>query len=57
MGMTVEQAIKEAIQAEKTAENVYRGLAQKFGSEPEIADFWGQFVVDEVNHAEWIKKT
>ena len=55
MGMTVEQAIIEAIQAEKTAEEVYLGLEQKFRGEPEIAAYWKQFAVDEANHAEWIK--
>jgi rubrerythrin len=54
MRMTVEQAIKEAIQAEKTAENVYLGLEQKFRAEAEIAAYWKQFAVDEANHAEWI---
>ena len=54
MRMTVEQAIKEAIQTEKTAENVYLGLEQKFRAEPEIAAYWKQFAVDEANHAEWI---
>jgi rubrerythrin len=55
MGMTVEQAIIEAIQAEKTAEEVYLGLEQKFRCEPEVAAYWKQFAVDEFNHAEWIK--
>ena len=54
MRMTVEQAVKEAIQAEKTAEEVYLGLEQKFRGEPEIAAYWKQFAVDEANHAEWI---
>jgi rubrerythrin len=54
MRMTVEQAVKEAIQAEKTAEEVYLGLEQKFRGEPEIAAYWKQFAVDEANHAGWI---
>jgi hypothetical protein len=40
MRMTVEQAIKEAIQAEETAEEVYLGLEHKFRSEAEIAAYW-----------------
>jgi rubrerythrin len=54
MGMTIEQAIAEAIQAEKSAENLYLGLAQKFCSVPEVASFWKQFAIEEANHFEWL---
>jgi len=52
--MTVAQAIKEAIQAEKTFEEIYLGLEHKFRGEAEIAAFWKQFAVEEAKHAEWI---
>jgi rubrerythrin len=54
MRMTVRQAIKEAIQAEKTAENVYLGFEQKFRGDLRLAAFWKQFATDEANHALWI---
>jgi rubrerythrin len=55
MGMTIQQAFIEAIQAEKSAENLYRGLEQKFSSEPEVASFWKQFATEEANHLEWLQ--
>ena len=54
MGMTVQQAFTEAINAEKSAENLYLGLEKKFSSEPEVASFWKLFATEEVNHFEWL---
>ncbi len=54
MGMTIEQAITEAMQAEKSAENLYLGLEQKFCSVPEVASFWKQFAIEEASHFEWL---
>ena len=55
MGMTIQQAFIEAIQAEKSAENLYRGLEQKFSSEPQVASFWNLFASEEANHLEWLQ--
>jgi rubrerythrin len=55
MGMTIQQAFIEAIQAEKSAENLYRGLEQKFSAEPQVASFWKQFATEEANHFEWLQ--
>ena len=54
MSMTIEQAIAEAIQAEKSAENMYRGLEQKFCFDPEVSSFWKQFAAEEATHIEWL---
>jgi len=54
MGMTIEQAFAEAIQAEKSAEHLYLGLAQKFSSMPEVASFWRLFATEEATHFEWL---
>ena len=54
MGMTIQQAFIEAIQAEKSAENLYRGLEQKFSSEPQVASFWRLFATEEATHFEWL---
>ncbi len=54
MGMNIEQAVYEAMQAEKSAENLYRGLEQKFSSAPEVASFWKQFAIEEASHFEWL---
>lgn len=54
MGMTIEQAIAESIRAEKAAGNLYQGLVHKFSAEPEVADFWNQFALEEANHLEWL---
>ena len=56
MGMNVRQAITEAIQAEKSTENLYRGLEGKFSADPEVAAFWKQFAQEEAAHSEWLKK-
>jgi rubrerythrin len=55
MAMTIQQANMEAIQAEKSAEDFYLGLAFKFRAEPEVAAFWKQLASEEVKHAEWLK--
>jgi len=55
MGMTIQQAIAEAILAEKTAENLYRGLQSNFSTEPQVASFWNLFATEEASHIEWLK--
>jgi rubrerythrin len=52
--MNIEQAFSEAIRAEKSAENLYRGLEQKFCSDPEVASFWNQLAGEEAIHFEWL---
>jgi len=54
MAWTIEQAIAESIRAEKAAGNLYQGLVHKFSAEPEVADFWNQFALEEANHLEWL---
>jgi rubrerythrin len=54
MGMTVGQAIIESIQAEKVAEEIYRGLERKFSADPEISAFWNLFATEEARHVEWL---
>jgi rubrerythrin len=56
MGITVEEAIDEAIQAEKAAEKFYLGLEIKFCDQPEVAQFWREFAQDETDHIEWLIK-
>jgi rubrerythrin len=56
MGMTIQEAFIEAMQAEKSAENLYRGLEQKFHSVPEVASFWRLFATEEATHFEWLNK-
>ncbi len=54
MCMMVEEAINQAIQAEKAAEKLYLGLENKFNDEPEAAQFWREFAQDEAQHVEWL---
>jgi len=56
MGITVEEAIDEAIHAEKAAEKFYLGLITKFSDQPEVAQFWREFAQDETDHIEWLVK-
>lgn len=45
-----------AIAAEKFGEKFYRGLAAKFASYPEVADFWQMYAEEEVQHAQWLEQ-
>ena len=53
---TVAALFELAIGAEKTAEELYRGLETKFAHHPEVANFWGQYAAEEVTHARWLER-
>jgi hypothetical protein len=56
MNETLEDAIAIAIGAEQTTEKLFRGLEAKFASYEDLAAFWHQYAMDEVGHANWLKK-
>jgi rubrerythrin len=56
MSNTVAALLELAITSEKGAEDLYRGLADKFSRFPVVADFWQGMQRDEVAHAKGIEK-
>jgi rubrerythrin len=55
-GKTVATLLELAITAEKVAEDLYLGLAQKFSHLPKVSDFWQEMRKDEVAHARGLEK-
>ncbi len=55
-GMTVADLFASAIAAEETAAEFYRGLVAKFSHSHEVANFWQQYVLDEVSHGLWLER-
>ncbi|MDR3575559.1 MAG: ferritin family protein [Anaerolineaceae bacterium] len=55
MENTVEQAFEVSIMAESAAAQLYRGLAAKFASYPDVAAFWQQYASEEEGHARWLE--
>jgi hypothetical protein len=53
---TLEMLFELAMQAEKTAEEFYAGLAEKFRHLPEVAAFWLTFSKEEEGHALELEK-
>jgi rubrerythrin len=51
---TVAVLLDLAIDAERAAEALYRGLAVKFEHHPDVAQFWREYAQEEVMHADWI---
>jgi hypothetical protein len=52
--IAVRQAFEVAMRAEKTAERLYQGLAEKFIEHAEIVAFCLQYAADEIKHAGWL---
>ena len=50
----LEEFLELAIEAEKTAEELYNRLAEKFSHHPKVADFWKRYASEEVGHAKWL---
>ncbi len=55
-GATLNDLFDLAVAAEETAAEFYRGLVKKFAHQPEIADFWQRYVLDEIEHALWLER-
>ena len=55
-GATIAQLFALAIEVERAAERLYRGLEAKFASHPEIAGFWRQYADEEAGHALWLER-
>lgn len=53
---TVAELFELAIAAERTAEDLYRGLAVRFVHHREVADFWGEYAAEEAGHAQWLER-
>jgi hypothetical protein len=53
--VTAAQAFEVAIAAEKAAEKLFRGLETKFARHEDVAAFWRQYALDEVQHAKWLE--
>lgn len=51
---TVVELFELAIEAERTAEALYRGLETKFAHQQEVADFWKRYAAEEAGHARWL---
>ncbi len=45
-----------AIEAERTAEKLYRGLEAKFAFHQELARFWRGSAAEEAGHARWLER-
>jgi rubrerythrin len=52
---TLAQLIELAIQVEKSAEALYRGIAAKFAHHPELEKFWLRYAAEELGHARWLE--
>jgi rubrerythrin len=50
----VNDMFRLAVQAERTAELLYKGLADLFAAYPTVADFWMQYAKEESQHATWL---
>ncbi len=55
-GSTVVDLFALAIVAETSAAEFYRGLAAKFATYGDIAEFWQRYVTDEITHARWLAR-
>lgn len=53
--VTAAQAFEVAIAAERAAESLFRGLEAKFARHEDVAAFWRQYALDEVQHANWLE--
>ncbi len=53
---TLAQLIELAIQLEKSAEALYRGIAAKFTHHPELEKYWLHSAAEELGHARWLER-
>jgi rubrerythrin len=53
---TLAQLIELAIQLEKSAEALYRGIAAKFTHHPDLEKFWLRYAAEELGHARWLER-
>lgn len=53
---TVNELFELAIVAEKSAEELYRGLEAKFSHCPEVANFWREYADEEARHARGLER-
>jgi rubrerythrin len=54
---TVGHLFELAIQVEKAAESLYRGMGQMFAQEPDVANFWRKYADEEKGHAAFLERT
>jgi len=45
-----------AIVAEKAAQELYQGFEKLFAHQPDVADFWAGYAVEEARHAQWLEQ-
>ena len=55
-GATVAELIDLAIEAEESAEQLYREMARKFAHHEEAANFWQRYAGVEAEHAQWLRR-
>ncbi len=53
---TVSELFELAILAEKTAEQLYLRLVDKFVHCPDVAAFWQRYAEEEAGHARWLER-
>ncbi len=53
---TIAKLIDLAIEAEESAERLYREMARKFAYLDEVADFWRRYADAETGHAQWLRR-
>jgi len=54
--VTVAKVFDIAIAAECAAQDLFKGLEEKFAHHPDVADLWRQYAVEEVAHADYLSK-
>jgi len=53
---TVAELFELAIAAERAAQELYLGLAARFGHHQDVADFWRMYAGAEDGHARWLER-
>lgn len=53
---TIDELFTLAIAAERAAESLYWGLAQKFAPHADVVKFWQRYAAEEVAHALWLEQ-
>jgi hypothetical protein len=54
--VTVAQVFDIAIAAECAAQDLFNGLEEKFTHHPDVAELWHQYAIEEVAHADYLRK-
>jgi rubrerythrin len=53
---TISELFDLAMDAEKAAGKLYRGLEAKFAHYPEVAGFWKRYAAEEAEHVLWLER-